>query len=468
MFSSGRRFFSALGDQTDSLDTDKRSQVLSVPPPSVWPEPGRQSITVAQKPVPETTTTTLPVPIPTTKSKAQDVRRHVKHVRFELAEPQVTTQTKPSLLESALPLSTPVNGSQSSRAVDPVFPPIFEERYPRWHVFPPPYPTTFDSRRPNSSTAEGSLRIPLNSYLRQSATFQDWVNEQNESRIAIRHNSVYQNLLEVQHKFEYLATESHWPENRAEAKHWLFRLDQILAKEREKFSKDELRRIKDIEKGFLAFVNVHNDEETGRDQKKQTPLVQSVPQPTLSRVEMLLGKDGSQPCDEWTPYWTHETLPEDGEVAPWDGLETPPSPVKQMSTTKRRRGSFNTEIPEWFLVGEEEGIIVADGRTFDDRWFNFCRQIVEMEEIMKIHEDDKKRDKVQSEPGPQWHKPHPGWPTPQRQVAGGLWRCRKGYMATPAENSCKLCPNIPWPEPNMYYEAQYRLERLMMRVARSM
>ncbi|KAI1267185.1 hypothetical protein F5Y18DRAFT_425027 [Xylariaceae sp. FL1019] len=469
MLPSGRGVSSALSEQIDALDTSERSQFLPVPHPSLWPESGSQSSTVAPRPVPEATTTTRPFPIlNSTKSKAQDLRNRVKHVRFEIAQPQVAPKAKQCLPEPALPLSAAVNGPQRSRAVDPVSLPIFEEKYPRWHFFPPPYPTTLETRRSTSSTAEGSLPIPINRYLRQVATCKDWINEQNESRITLRHNSVYQNLVDVRHKFEYLATESYWPETRADAKQWLWQLDQVMAKERKKFSKDELRRIKDIEKGYLAFISIQNDEETGPNQKKQTSMLKSAHRSPLSRVEMLLGKDGSQPCDEWTPYWTHETLSDGAEVAQWDGLETPLSPLKEMSTTKCRRGSFSTAIPEWFFVGEEEGIIVANGVTLDDRWFDFCRQIVVLEELMKAHEDDKKPDKAQDKPVPQWHDPHPGWPTPQRQIAGGIWRCRKGDMATPAENTCRLCPNIPMPEPNPYYAAQFRLERLMLRVARSM
>ncbi|KAI0098202.1 hypothetical protein GGR51DRAFT_538551 [Nemania sp. FL0031] len=476
----------AITEPTDDQMKQSRTSDNSAstgPSPSLWPEPAHPVACAARQVQFKTGTSEIPKdacrPVEGASCTQQGTAQTecaVSHETCTTAGTASSTSTIPSSYSTDnnitssstnnnnnITSSSSANNnvmSSSSRPIDTEVPDVFEPRYPRWQSFPPIHPTEFDLARssnpmflPLTMKDDSLLEDITYNYLRQSAAFQDWMNKINAQRIALRHGPAYEELVSRLHKFQFLANHGRSPAARANAKHYIPEIERSMAREREKISAAELQCIRHIERGWVSFVNIEKYEEVASRQRVMSERAREGSNRPLSKVECLLGSDGS----------TFDT------VALTQACST-------MSQPTHYGAPYKVHVPDWFYVVDVQRSIQVFGHTIEDRFKYLLREIAELERLKEHYEYKKKhpnetvtqKDETWEK---HWHDPNPGWPHAHHRRHGGWWKCRKGPRATVAENNCIFCvePDIPEPPSpaRRFDDIMRRIENAMAIVARN-
>ncbi|TGJ81010.1 hypothetical protein E0Z10_g7763 [Xylaria hypoxylon] len=366
---------------------------------------------------------------------------------------------------STFPSPVSTSTLPSPRPIDITAPNVFEPHYPTWHSYPPIHPTKFDTKRPVSPIRGG----PFNAtgvFLQQSMAFQNWVDKKNAERIQLRHGPNYEKLVDELHQYQYLADYGPTPPIRTDAKMHVAEIEKEMVEERKEFSAAELQYIRDIEKAWVSFVSIDSYEQAISRQRHLSAAPQVEPERSLSRVERLLGSDGSSlGTSSWTQrcqHTQHKMSYEEAGVEFMDlngrGAKVLPSnPPENLPATVNGvipwpDKPYETLIPDWFPVAEAQGNIEMNGSTVKERFNNLLNYIYQLEFAKSQH---KYKEKHPDEEGilrdykwdKQWHYPNPGWRHAHQRKRGGWWKCRKGPTASAAENKCELCLDVEISEP---------------------
>ncbi|KAI0548804.1 hypothetical protein F4679DRAFT_573955 [Xylaria curta] len=462
--------FSSLNiqDVNSTIDEMKRStnrnnSTSTGPSPSLWPEPARP-IPAAARRVKFTSKARMHGTESTTVDGASDKQQGSVHT--EDAAP--SSDSMAPRVESGtviLSSSSATTTCPSPRPIKVAVPNIFEPTYPRWYSYPPILPTKFETKTP-INYIKHDFFDPTDIFLQQSGAFQGWINKKNAERIQLRHCPAYEKLVHELHEHQYIADHGPTPAVRADARQTILGIEAAQIEERKKFSAAELQHIRDIEKAWVSFVSIDCHERAISKQSQMSTPLQVKPERSLSKVERLLGSDGSSlgtPSQNQlyggvgmdsmdlggrnakTTLPNYEKVPPPADVSTW--LDKP----------------YETLIPDWFLVAEAQGIIDMKGVTIEERFKNLLNYIFQLEleksqqEYQKKHPNEEGIVKNHNW-NKRWHQPNPGWRHEHQKKKGGWWKCRKGPAGTDAENKCKLCPDIEISNPTPPAQV---LDRLM-------
>ncbi|KAK3955434.1 hypothetical protein QBC32DRAFT_253112 [Pseudoneurospora amorphoporcata] len=107
---------------------------------------------------------------------------------------------------------------------------------------------------------------------------------------------------------------------------------------------------------------------------------------------------------------------------------------------------YPQDVPSWFPIFDAQQIVpLRAGRPRE----RFDELTVEFAELYSKAEEEKKKKKKKGVAGkkplpkiyPEFHDPHPEWPTATKRERGGWWLCRpvEDPEATRPEKACKLC-----------------------------
>ncbi|KAJ3572350.1 hypothetical protein NPX13_g5083 [Xylaria arbuscula] len=431
------------------------------PSPSLWPEVSHQ-----------------PYPSRETDTQASASRRTLDTPGTSCAVSYSCSNTDEVVSGSTLPTSNSSSSSNSStsssppppRPIDITATPVFEPHYPRWHSYPPVLPTTFDTPIYVSSLKGPSFDL-TDKYLEQSRAFQRWVEQKDAERIQLRYTPTYKKLVEDKREQQHMANRGSTPEDRTKARMRLIHIEKLMKKERERLAPADRQCISEIEKECVAIGSIDSHQQTVSRQRQLSSTPPVEPKTTLSKVERLLGADGSCPSiSSWTQrcqsipikpsYEESNSIQQDGGKSNAQSPQ-PPQPVESLPVTGREMTQttmawpdkpFPVLIPDWFPVAMAQRNIEMEGRTVEECYNNLLNYIYRLEmaksqeEYKKNHPDaegiivkDYTWDKS-------WHDPCDGWRHEKQRKMGGWWKCNKGPNALPAERRCRLCsPTKPAP-----------------------
>ncbi|KAI1276756.1 hypothetical protein F5Y07DRAFT_129063 [Xylaria sp. FL0933] len=362
-----------------------------------------------------------------------------------------------STLPTSISATSSTTSSPPARPIDITASRIFLPHYPSWHRYPPVLPGTFDNKR-YPSPLNGSSFDPTDEFLQQSGAFQGWVDKKNAERIQLRHTPTYESLVTELHEQQYIADYGPTPAARAEAIMHVSDIKREMAQERKTFARAELLHIREIEKGFMIFGSIDNYEQTIARLRHLSTISQEEPKSSLSKVERLLGSDGS--CisiSSWTQRCQSVPHNVSCEEAGVESVDRPgrksrkpvsdpvdKPPVAYEGVTPWPDKPYEILIPDWFPVVEAQGNLEMKGRTTEEKYISLLNYIHRLESTKdhtryrEEHPDedifvkDTKWDK-------NWHYENPGWRYEKHRRIGGFWKCPKGPEALPAEKKCKVC-----------------------------
>ncbi|KAI0458701.1 hypothetical protein F5B21DRAFT_402821 [Xylaria acuta] len=440
------------------------------PSPSLWPEPARPIPATARR-VQFNTDAQTPSAASAALDGASDEQQESVHTEGAASSGHSTTPRMES--GSTLPSSSSATTCPSLRPINVTVPNIFEPEYPRWYSYPPIHPTEFETRTP-PSFIKADLFNPTDIFLQQSGAFQGWINNKNEARIQLRHSPAYEKLVDELHKYQCIADQGSTPPIRADARQNIIGIKAALVEERKKFSAAELQHIRDIEKAWVSFVSVENHERAISKQCHTPTTLRVKPDRSLSKVERLLGSDGSSlgTPSQNQPYGgsgvdSMDPGGRDTKVTASNLSEKLPAPAG-VSTWPDK--PYEILIPDWFPVAEAQGMIDMSGATLEERFKSLLHYIYHLEleksqqEYQEEHPDDEGIVKDYNW-DKRWHPPNPGWRHEHQKKKGGLWKCRRGPAGTAAENKCKICPDIEISKPSPPAQV---LDRLMKDIGEAM
>ncbi|KAI0489729.1 hypothetical protein F4859DRAFT_461996 [Xylaria cf. heliscus] len=450
-------------DASSTSDRMKRSNhpdnsAPTGPSPSLWPEPARpMPVPATARRVQFSARSQMAGAASTASDGASDKQQGSVQTGDAASSGPSSGHSTTSRMESSstLPSSSSATTCPSPRPINVAVPNIFEPQYPRWYSYPPIHPTEFETRTPPAFIKD-DLFDPTDVFLQRSNAFQNWVNKKNAERIQLRHNPAYEKLVEELHEYQRIGDQGRTPAIRANAKYDVGRIEAALVEERKKFSAAELKHIRDIEKAWVSFVSIDNHEQAIAKQRHTSTTPQVNPERSLSKVERLLGSDGSSlgTPSQNLPYrgvGAGSTVLGGGDTktAASNLSEKLPAPA---GVTTWPDKPYEILIPDWFPVAEAQGIIHMDGAAIEDRFKSLLSYIYQLEleksqlsyQANHPKEEGIVRDYTWDK---HWHPPNPGWRHEHQKKRGGLWKCRKGPAGTAAENTCKLCPDIEISKP---------------------
>ncbi|KAI1755202.1 hypothetical protein F4782DRAFT_439055 [Xylaria castorea] len=440
------------------------------PSPSLWPEPAR--------------------PIPAAPRRVQFYITSQMHgagsnavdgasgkqqgsVQTENATSSGDSTTPRMESGTTIPSSSSATTCPSLRPINAAVSNIFEPKYSSWYSYPPIHPTEFETRTPTNFIKD-DLFDPTDIFLQQSSAFQDWVNKKNAERIQLRHSPVYEKLVNELHKYQCIADQGPTPPVRADARQTILKIKAAQLEERKKFSAAELQHIRDIEKAWVSFVSLDSHERAIPEQSHMSTTLRVQPERSLSKVERLLGSDGSSlgTASQNQPYGgvgvnSMDLGGRDTKATAFNLSEKLP-PLARVNAWPDK--PYEILIPDWFPVAEAHGIIDLDGATIEERFKSLLNYIYQLEleksqqEYQEKHPDEEGIVKNYNW-DKRWHPPNPGWRHEHQRKKGGLWKCRKGPTGTAAENKCKLCPDVEISKPSPPAQV---LGRLMNDVGKAM
>ncbi|KAI1823129.1 hypothetical protein F4861DRAFT_550112 [Xylaria intraflava] len=482
----GMQAASSTSDETKhSNNREESTPTINGPPSSLWPEPTRPTPTTTRGNK-LNTTHTLDI-----SNKACHALEDTDGKRGEIADTEyAVSSNNPTMtrtqFSSALRSSDFASDFPASRPIDITVPKVLEPHYPTWNSYPPIHPTQFDKSTPTSLPMDPPFN-PIDTFLQQSNAFKNWVEKKNAERIQLRHGPNYEKLVDELHRFQRIYQQGLTPQARTVARENILRIKAEMLAERKKFSGAELQHIRDIENAWISLVSMDNYEQAISRQRHLSTIPQVEAKNSLSKVERLLGSDGSSPENyDWTqapitasqptlnkiPYnelglGIIDSSVNDPKERPETASEKPPAAVKGSQWPET---SHRILIPDWFYVFEARESIELSGATTEARFKYLLNYIHQLElskrqrEYKDKHPDeegvlkDRQRDK-------NWHQPNPGWRHEHQRRQGGWWKCRKGPTATDAENKCWLCSADKIPEPIHPVQA---LEGMMKRIGAAM
>ncbi|KAI3337724.1 hypothetical protein F4824DRAFT_102122 [Ustulina deusta] len=452
----------ATGAQTKpSNDRDKPKP--TGPSPSLWPELAHAASAAARR-----VQFSVAPEMPNTANRAPEGSscKPQGSARTECAISSGHSNTTQPGSGSTLPTSNSTASIPSSRPIDITVRHVFEPHYPKWHSYPPLLPTTFETKRAASPLKAPSFN-PTDTFLQQSSAFQAWVDKKNAERIQLRHAPAYERLVDELHQYQYQADHGPTPADRTDAIMHLIEIKKEMTEERKKFAPAELQYIREIEKGWVAFVSIDNDEQTISRQRHLSAVSQEEPKSSLTKVERLLGSDGSclsisswtQRCQSIPHKMSYEeagaeSMDLNGRVSkklPSNQADKLPAAVEGVIPWPDK--PYEILIPDWFPVIEAQGHLEMNGCTVEERYTNLLNYISQLElaksrgEYKEKHPDEGGVIVKDDNWDKNWHRPNPGWRHEKQRTMGGWWKCRKGPEATTAENKCELCSDAEAPKP---------------------
>lgn len=373
--------------KNDSMkhSTDHENQTPTGPPPSLWPEPSR------------------PIPIPkrrvqfNTSSETTNradralegaLLKRQGRVYSECAVSSGTSTTTPMDSGSTLPSSYSTSHIPSLTPGETAISNVFEPRYPKWFSYPPIHPTEFESKIP-TSTPKGDAIDTTDAFLRRSTAFQSWVDKKNAERIQLRYTPDYEGLVYKLHKYQYIADQGSDPAIRTQARQRLLEINKDIAEERKILAPAELQHIRDIEKAWVSLVSIENHEREASRRRGASMAVQVDPTRSLSKVERLLGLDGSglgissftQPPASTLQPTISKTSGGGAEVES-TGVNSC-DPKRQLVSTGNASSwpakSYEILIPDWFPVVLAQGNIELKGHTVEQRFIALLNGISQLE-----------------------------------------------------------------------------------------
>ncbi|KAI0430176.1 hypothetical protein F5Y09DRAFT_239516 [Xylaria sp. FL1042] len=465
----------------------------SGPSPSLWPEPARSASTSASasassaasrvhfNPASESRNTAINAPggdasytnnceSPHTTKSSQGSQGSAQTGYAVSSDYSHTSQAASgsNTLPTSVSTTSLATRSPPARPIDITASSIFQPHYPRWHCYPPALPTTFDKNR-CPSPLKGSSFDPTDKFLQQSGAFQGWVGKKNAERIQLRHTPTYESLVAKLHKQQHIADWDQTPAGRTDAILQAIEIKKRMAKERTKFARAELEYIREIEKGFMVFGSIDNYEQTIARLRHLSTVSQVEPETPLSKVERLLGSDGS--CisiSSWTQRCqsvAHKVICEEAGVEPVDQSDGESKKPVSDSNDKPLVACqgimpwpdkpYEILIPDWFPVAAAQGNLEMNGRTAEEKYINLIHYIglleldKEQEAYKEKHPDDKGATMKDFKWDKNWHGENPGWRYEKHRRMGGWWKCPKGPEALPAEKNCKVCLDDKVTEPEL-------------------
>ncbi|KAI0543000.1 hypothetical protein GGR58DRAFT_5028 [Xylaria digitata] len=457
----GVRTTGSSSSQTKHSNNHNKSTTPPGPSPSLWPENARPVPAPARRVQFNTALEMFNTGGCTSEGASCEIQGSA-HTECAVSSGHFNTTRTGS--DSTFPSSVSTTTLPSPRPIVMAAANVFEPHYPKWHSYPPIHPTKFDKKRPESPITGGPFD-PTNAFLQQSFAFQNWVHKKNADRIKLRYTPEYERLVNELHQYQDLA-EDLMPPIRADAKLNIARIEEEMAEERKKFSAAELQHIRDIEKAWVSFVSIDNYEQAVSRQRHLSALPQVSPERSLSKVERLLGSDGSslgtsswtQRCHSTLYRMSYDETGVDSMDLNGRGLKAPPSnqpkklPAPVGGIIPWPDKPYEILIPDWFPVAETLGNVEMSGSTVEERFNNLLNYIYQLEFAKSQHEY---KEKHPDEEGivknykwdKQWHEPNPGWRLAHQRKRGGWWKCHKGPTAIAAENKCRLCSDVKIPEP---------------------
>ncbi|KAI3318617.1 hypothetical protein HD806DRAFT_306314 [Xylariaceae sp. AK1471] len=437
---------------------NREKSTSSGPSPSLWPEP-THTLPIAAHRAQSNTAAVIPSAVDPVIEGSDDKHEEGVHTKSAVFSPDsVRSQVGGS--GSTFPVSDSTTASSPPpRPIDINGTNVFESHYPAWYSYPPILPTTFETGTISTfrPVKDESFYFNLTDiFLERSRAFQDWVEKKNASRIKLRHQADYEKLVDELHKYQRLAGQGPTPAVRTDAKQQLLRIKEEMVEERKTFSAAELQHIRDIEKAWVPFVSIGKYEQEISRHRHMSALPRAEPKRTLSKVERLLGSDGSSlgVLTMNRPPPVESQL--DRHAMSWDepsiqSMDLHGRDPKERAADIWPDKPYEILIPDWFPVAEAQGNIECNGATMEARFKNLNNFIHDLEsaksqlEYQEKHPDEEGvvKDYTWDK---HWHQPNPGWRHEHQRQKGGLWKCRKGPDATGAENRCRLCSNAEEPE----------------------
>ncbi|KAI1817956.1 hypothetical protein GGS20DRAFT_424677 [Poronia punctata] len=349
------------------------------------------------------------------------------------------------------PASKPIEISRVS------VPGLFEPHYPTWHSYPPIHPKKFEEPKSCTPVDDNGPADSTATFLRQSVAFQQWLECKKAELTHLGRGPAYEELFQAIQEYERLATQGTSPPIQAKAEQTMSKIKAEMARIREQTFAEERQHFQDMENEVVSsgsLRSLRSHEQEASRQRHMSPIPRSEPKQSLSRVESLLGSDGSSPTVfHWgrqPPVPADATKPSSAapEDASTKGAENPPSLTAMANTFTKAPEPYAILVPDWFPVAEARGSFQIIGATVQDRYKSLCNYIYDLERAKEQHEYHKKHPEEEGVlRDHNWdkniHPPNPGWPREYQRRHGGLWKCRKGRTASKAEKNCKLCKDEP-------------------------
>ncbi|KAI2636979.1 hypothetical protein GGS26DRAFT_464018 [Hypomontagnella submonticulosa] len=355
-----------------------------------------------------------------------------------------------------------------------------------WDEYPPRTAPRFDLADPTASSKKGlrDLEEFIDEHIKQSTALRDWVEKTNEKRVFVEDPEADQDTKQDRSQTKILEMYQQLFINapntairtlaEAKVKEIVKEIDDAISPTRKAAMEHDKALASEILETYAAFVDVKKCESQASSRRHALEVMDS-PQPRqeLSRVECLLGSDGSAPS---TAAITKEKRlyfvgsPPKLTKMPFDqavkaGLEDIHNPLKprplslpSASRPKPRRMKPSTSdvpfvfesssssslspppsqppfslIPDWFVYIK----LPLKGREVEDRYQDLLKRFGGLHKA--VHEDGQQGKEKKSTWGKNWHEPNPAWPYPHWQRSGGWWRCRDGPEASKAEKDCHVC-----------------------------
>ncbi|KAI0840827.1 hypothetical protein F5Y06DRAFT_308559 [Hypoxylon sp. FL0890] len=319
-----------------------------------------------------------------------------------------------------------------------------------WFAYPPrPLPALEEAPIKESPGALRDLERFTDQHMKRSAALRKWTEEVKKTREALSVDRLCRKIALLR-ELHQISVEGSDVATRAAA--------QVKAR--------EIKQLPILSKEDDAFVNFESTQNHASALHRAQQTFETYRRKAsrgLSRVESLLGSDGSDPAKYGLSKDVHiyylgsplqlYNIPFDQAVAA--GLEDVgviPNPLLQSLSITPQPGSLqallhipgtyppavwsplkNSNIPDWFASYK----LRLPGEDLETGWKNLLNSIGELETA--IRQMDAQETPKKPKWDKEWHEPNSKWPYPHRRKHGGWWKCRAGPDAPRAEALCTLC-----------------------------
>lgn len=387
-------------DHSDNSDNNSDKETTVGPPPSLWPEPPAQPT----QPIPTAKRRVrFNFALETVGTASATLDASLYHQQESGSSGCVTSSGDSATTQAGSSSTFPSSAGSSSsipraRPVGPKVTDTFQKHYPRWFSYPPhPHdPRQFDTKKAGIFVDCDSFD-PTDEFLERSSIFQEYVDQKNSARIRLRHNPQYESLVDALHKCQYLVNHGPTPAIRTCARMNIPQIKAEMAEERKKLSSSEMQHVKDIEEAWMNFVSIDEYEQAVARQRHAASLPRIEPKSSLSRVESLLGSDGSS---LGVANWTQACSAADSQTAlnkmlnaengvestGFQGLDANRQPLDSVGNPSINPSAnqwpdkpYQILVPDWFPIAEGLGRLRTNGPTTADRFTNLLNYIHQLE-----------------------------------------------------------------------------------------
>ncbi|KAI1497686.1 hypothetical protein F5X99DRAFT_356717 [Biscogniauxia marginata] len=324
------------------------------------------------------------------------------------------------------------------------YPDVSSQKLPlkNWRAYPQREAPEIETYDLATATCYGIPPDPFPQYLKQSHALQQWMCQKIKEIIHSRNGMGL-------HAHERSAVGGITPASLEDDS-----LDKLVAKLKiivrggESISEYESNLIREILDRYTAFVDIKSYESWHSTERYLSGFAHHRPKQALSKVERLLGSDGSMPCkpdvldmpthskscflDAPTRYSVDE--------AAATGLGNSVVPPKKRMVDK----PVEVLIPDWFPVLEAQKKIKLVGKTPAARLQDLLNYIwaleVKVKQLKYQEEHPSEEGVAKNHKWDQvWHNPNPNWRHETQRKSGGWWKCRSDPDAPKVEQKCEAC-----------------------------